>query len=196
MMLARTLGMVAVAGLLGCQAGGQSETRQAELASQDLQFAQDAAMGGLKEVTLGGLAQQRAEDDQVVQFGQRMVQDHGQANERLMAIAEEKGIQLPQQLPQDVQQTYQELQQLSDAEFDRAYMDEMVTDHEEDVQAFERQAQSGQDPDLRAFAQETLPTLHEHLELAEQIRAQVTAAIGAGPEHNRAAAVGMADRAA
>jgi hypothetical protein len=73
MMLARTLGMVAVAGLLGCQAGGQSETRQAELASQDLQFAQDAAMGGLKEVTLGGLAQQRAEDDQVVQFGQRMV---------------------------------------------------------------------------------------------------------------------------
>jgi putative membrane protein len=188
MMLARTLGVVAVAGLMACQAGGQTETRQAGLASQDLQFAQEAAMGGLKEVTLGGLARQRAEDDQVMQFGQRMVQDHGQANEKLMAIAEQKGIQLPQELPADVQQ-------LSDAEFDRAYMDEMVKDHEEDVQAFERQAESGQDPDLRAFAEETLPTLREHLELAEQIRAQVTAATGAGPERERTAAVGVADRA-
>jgi putative membrane protein len=195
MTLARTLGVVAVAGLVACQAGGQTETRQAELASQDLQFAQEAAMGGLKEVTLGGLARQRAEDDQVMQFGQRMVQDHGQANEKLMAIAEQKGIQLPQELPADVQQTAQELQQLSNAEFDQAYMDEMVRDHEEDVQAFEQQAQSGQDPDLRAFAEETLPTLREHLELAEQIRALVTAATGAGPERERAAAVGVADRA-
>jgi putative membrane protein len=193
-MLARTLGVVVVAGLMGCQAGGQSETRQAELASQDLQFAQEAAMGGLKEAALGGLARQRAEDHQVMQFGQRMVQDHGQTNERLMAIAEEKGIQLPQELPDDVQQSYEDLQQLSDAGFDQAYMDEMVTDHENSVELFERQAQSGQDPDLRAFAEESLPTLREHLQLAEEIRAQVTAAIGL--ERNRAAAVGMADRAA
>jgi putative membrane protein len=130
-----------------------------------------------------------------MQFGQRRVQDHGQANQKLMAIAQQKGFQLPQEPSEEVQQTYQELQQLSDAEFDQAYMDEMVRDHEEDVQAFERQAQSGQDPDLRAFAQETLPTLRAHLELAEEIRAQVTAATGAGPEPERAAAVGMADRA-
>jgi putative membrane protein len=69
-----------------------------------------------------------------------------------------------------------------------------VTDHENSVELFERQAQSGQDPDLRAFAEESLPTLREHLQLAEEIRAQVTAAIGL--ERNRAAAVGMADRAA
>jgi hypothetical protein len=81
-----------------------------------------------------------------MQFGQRMVQDHGQANEKLTAIAEEKGIELPQELPADAQQKYEELQQLSADEFDQAYMDEMVKDHEKDVQAFDRQAQSGLGP--------------------------------------------------
>ena len=126
-------------------------------------------------------------------FGQRMVQDHGQANEKLMAIAEQKGIQLPQELPEDAQQKYEELQQLSDAEFDRAYMDEMVKDHEKDVHAFEQQAESGQDPDLRAFAEETLPTLREHLEMAKEVHSQVTAATGT--ERKQAATVGAADRA-
>ena len=71
-----------------------------------------------------------------------------------MAIAEQKAIQLPKELPADAQQRYEELQQLTDAKFDEAYMDEMVKDHEEDIEAFEQQAQSGQDPDLRAFAEE------------------------------------------
>jgi putative membrane protein len=112
-----------------------------------------------------------------------MVQDHGQANEKLMAIAEKKSIQLPQELPEDAQQKYDELQQLSDAEFDRAYMDEMVQDHEKDIGLFEQQAESGEDPDLRAFAEETLPTLREHLELAEETQSQLAAAAeGTGQE--------------
>jgi putative membrane protein len=178
MMLARALGAAAIAGFLAGPALAQAQTGEAELAPQDLAFAQEAAIGGLMEVTLGELALQQAKDEQVMEFGQRMVQDHGQANEKLMAIAEQKGIQLPQELPEDAQQKYEELQQLSDAEFDQAYMDEMVKDHEKDVQAFEQQAESGQDPDLRAFAEETLPTLREHLELAKEVQSQVTAAIG------------------
>ena len=133
------------------------------------------------EVQLGQLAQQQAKDQQVVQFGQRMVQDHGQANEKLMAIAEQKAIQLPQELSGDAQQKYEEMQKLSGAEFDEAYMDEMVEDHEKDVELFEQQAESGEDPDLRTFAEEALPTLREHLELAKQVRSQTTAARGNGP---------------
>jgi putative membrane protein len=147
-----------------------------ELAQQDLEFATKAAEGGLMEVQLGELAQEQAKDEQVVEFGHRMVQDHGQANEKLKTIAEQKGISLPQELPPDAQQKYEELKQLSDAEFDKAYMDEMVSDHEKDIAAFEQEAQSGQDPDLRAFAEETLPTLREHLEVAEETQSQLTAA--------------------
>jgi putative membrane protein len=190
MMLARALGAAALVGFLAGPALAQAQT---ELAPQDLEFAQEAAIGGLMEVTLGELAQQQAKSEEVMQFGQRMVEDHGQANEKLMAIAEQKGIQLPQELPEDAQQKYEELQQLSDAEFDRAYMDEMVMDHEKDVQAFEQQAESGQDPDLRAFAEETLPTLREHLELAKEVHSQVTAATGT--ERKQAATVGAAARA-
>jgi putative membrane protein len=144
------------------------------------------------EVQFGELAQEQAKDEQVVQFGARMVQDHGQANEKLKAIAEQKGIQLPQELPEDAQQKYEELQQLSDSEFDKAYMDEMVKDHEEDVEAFEQQAQSGEDPDLRAFAEETLPTLREHLELAKETQSQISAAGQATEQEQQHAATDAA----
>jgi putative membrane protein len=194
MMWARALGAVAIVGLLGSPALAQSQTGQAELAQQDLEFAKEAAAGGLKEVALGELAQEQAKSEEVERFGQRMVQDHGQANQKLMAIVEQKDIQLPQELPEDAQQKYQELQQLSDAEFDEAYMDEMVKDHEKDVALFEQQAQSGEDPDLRAFAEETLPTLREHLELAREVQSQITAARGDGPEQKQAAGLGVARR--
>jgi putative membrane protein len=151
---------------------------QQQLAQEDMEFARKAAEGGLKEVRLGELAQQQAESEEVQQFGQRMVEDHGQANEQLKQIAEQKGIELPQELPDDAQQLHDELQQKSGAEFDQAYMDEMVSDHEEDVETFEDYVESAQDPDLRNFAEQTLPTLREHLELARQTQEQVVAAAG------------------
>jgi putative membrane protein len=193
MMVARALGTVAIVGFLACPALVPAQAGEAELAAQDLAFAKKAAEGGLMEVQLGELAQQQAKGEQVVEFGQRMVQDHGQANEKLRAIAEEKGIQLPQELPEDAQQKYEELQQLSDAEFDQAYMDEMVKDHEKDIELFEQQADAGQDPDLRAFAEETLPTLREHLELAKEVQSQVTAGGGDGPQRKQTARLAMAD---
>jgi putative membrane protein len=160
---------------------GQQQLAQAgqqQLAEADMEFATDAAEGGLKEVQLGELAQQQAESAEVQQFGQRMVEDHGKANEQLMQIAQQKGIELPQELSEDAQQLYEELQQKSGAEFDRAYMDEMVSDHEEDVETFQEYVETGQDPDLTSFAEQTLPVLQEHLELAQQTQKQISAAAG------------------
>jgi putative membrane protein len=164
---------------------GQQQFAQAEqqqLAEADMEFATDAAEGGLKEVQLGQLAQQQAESEEVKQFGQRMVEDHGKANEQLMQIAQQKGIELPQELSEDAQQLYDELQQKSGAEFDQAYMDEMVSDHEEDVETFQEYAETGQDPDLTSFAEQTLPVLQEHLERAQQTQKQISAAAGQGEE--------------
>jgi putative membrane protein len=189
MMLARALGGATILGFLAHSALAQA------VAEQEQEFAQKAAEGGLIEVQLGELAQQQAKDEQVILFGERMVQDHGRANEKLMAIAEQKAIQLPQELSGDAQQKYEEMQQLSGAEFDEAYMDEMVEDHEKDVELFEQQAESGKDPDLRAFAEETLPTLREHKELAKQVQSQITAVGGDGVEPKHAARWGRADPA-
>jgi len=154
----------------------QAQADQAQVAQEDQDFAIEAAQGGLMEVRLGELAQQQAKAQAVKDFGQRMVEDHGAANDKLMQIAEQKGIELPQDLSEDAQQTVEELQQQSGAEFDEAYMDEMVSDHEDDVAAFEDYVENAQDQDLRAFAEETLPTLQEHLELAKQTQEQVAAA--------------------
>jgi putative membrane protein len=190
MMLARALGAAAILGFMAHPALAQA------IPEQDQEFAQKAAEGGLMEVQLGQLAQQQAKDQQVVEFGQRMVQDHGQANEKLMAIAEQKAIQLPQELSGDAQQKYEEMQQLSGAEFDEAYMDEMVEDHEKDIELFEQQAESGEDPDLRTFAEGALPTLREHLELAKQIQSQIRTAREDRPEEKHAARSGAAERTA
>jgi putative membrane protein len=187
----RLIGALGAAAILGVVA---HPTLAQAVPQEDQEFAQKAAEGGLMEVQFGQLAQQQAKDEQVVQFGQRMVQDHGQANEKLIAIAEQKAIQLPRELSGDAQQKYDEMQQLSGAPFDQAYMDEMVGDHEKDSKLFEQQAQSGKDPDLRAFAEATLPTLRAHLELAEQVQSRITATREDGAEKKHAARSRAAER--
>jgi putative membrane protein len=155
----------------------QAQGEQMQVAQEDMDFAMEAAQGGLKEVRLGELAQQQGKAQAVKDFGQRMVQDHGAANDKLKQIAEQKGIELPQDLPEEAQSTLEELQQQQQgSEFDQAYMDEMVSDHEDDAAAFEDYIENAQDQDLRAFAEETLPILQEHLEMAKQTQEQVAAA--------------------
>lgn len=158
------------------QESGSSEAAAQQLSPQDTQFAEKAAQGGLLEVRLGELATQQASSQEVVDFGDMMVADHGEANQQLQDIAQQKGIELPQELSEKGQQHYEELQQLSGAEFDRQYIDLMVEDHEEDIEAFRTQSEAGLDPELVAFAEETLPVLERHLERAEEIQPQVSAA--------------------
>jgi putative membrane protein len=193
MRLSRLLMGVALAALMAQPALAQSDSTQPQqpqqppaagetqqLAQQDQEFATKAAGDGKAEVELGELAQQQAESDEVKQFGQRMVEDHGKANEQLASIAQQKGIELPQDLPEEAQQLQDELQQKSGPEFDQAYMAAMVEDHEKAVALFEQQAGSGEDADLRNFAEETLPVLQEHLDMARLMHEQATAAADQG----------------
>ena len=136
-------------------------------------FVEKAAAGGAAEVEGGKLAEQRGANEKVKQFGARMVQDHGKANDELKQLAAGKGLQLPGTTDPHHRQEMAKLQKLSGAEFDRAYMDHMVKDHKKDVVEFKSEADSGKDPDIKAFAARTLPTLQEHLKLAEATHAEV-----------------------
>jgi putative membrane protein len=183
---AALIGLMAQPVLAESQNTTEQRPAQEELAQEDLEFATKAAQGGLMEVRLGELAQQQAAREEVKQFGQRMVEDHGKANEELKQIAQGKGIELPQEMAKDAQQLHEELQQKSGAEFDQAYMDEMVSDHEKDVEEFKQYVETGQDPDLTSFAEQTLPVLQQHLQLAQQTQEQVTAAVGQGEQPDAA----------
>jgi putative membrane protein len=197
MALKHWLASAALIGLMAQPALAQSEDTteqrpaqevQHELGQEDLDFATKAAQGGLMEVRLGELAQLRAASDEVQQFGQRMVEDHGQANEQLTQIMQDKGIELPEEMPKEGQELHDELQQKSGAEFDQAYMDEMLGDHQADIEAFQQYAETGQDPDLRGFAEQALPVLEQHRRLAQQTQEQVTAAAAEEGEPPDAAA--------
>lgn len=146
-----------------------------QLSKQDRSFVTDAATGGLAEVELGKLAQQNAQDAQVKQFGARMVQDHGQANDELKTIASNKGIDLPQQLDKKHEQLRDRLARLQGSQFDRAYMAAMVKDHNADLAAFRREAQSARDADLKQFAEKTLHVIGQHDRMAKDINHSLTA---------------------
>lgn len=144
-----------------------------QLAAADYAFACQAAQGGMMEVQAGGLAKQKASAEVVRNFGERMVTDHSKANERLRQIAAQKGAVLPTVLSAHERVTINRMKQLSGAAFDKAYANDMVEDHEKDVKEFKAAAAKLSDPDLRAFAAATTPTLEEHLTMARQMAAQV-----------------------
>lgn len=137
-------------------------------ANPDHSFVEKAAMGGMAEVELGNLAQQKASSDEVKQFASRMVQDHGKANDELKQIASAKGIQLPTALDKKHRGDIDRLGKMSGAQFDRAYMSHMVDDHKKDIADFKKEASGGKDSELKAFASKSLPTLEEHLQLAQK----------------------------
>jgi putative membrane protein len=141
------------------------------ITSEDNEFAIQAALAGLTEVDLGKLATQRAKDSRVKGFGEMMVKDHSDANDKLRAIAEEKGITLADiSACNKCQQKHDELADLNGSAFDKKYIDMMVQSHKEVSEKFSKQASNGNDPDLKEFAAKTLPVIKHHLSMVQAIQ--------------------------
>jgi putative membrane protein len=144
-------------------------------AMADIKFMKEAAEGGMAEVALGQLAAEKASNSEVKKFGQRMVDDHSKANDKLKQLASQKNVALPENLSAKDKATKATLEKLSGEQFDQAYMKDMVKDHKKDVSDFRRESKSAQDPDVKKFAAQTLPTLEEHLKQAESVASPMTA---------------------
>jgi len=143
------------------------------LRRSDSEFITKAAQGGMAEVQMGQLAVSHASNPAVKAFGKRMIDDHTKANDELKAVAAKKGIAVPVAVDAKEKATIDRLSNLNGAAFDRAYMHDMVKDHEEDVAEFQRESNNGADPDVKAFAAKTLPTLQEHLKIAQDTEPKV-----------------------
>ena len=140
-----------------------------KLNENDQAFLMKAAQGNMAEVQMGTLATQRAAGERVKQYGQRMVQDHGQAQQQLTAIAKENSWALPETVSDEQKKHHDMLAQLSGEQFDRAYMEHMVKDHAMAVALYERASQATENGALKGYATNTLPTLREHLKQAREI---------------------------
>lgn len=134
------------------------------VAEDDSKFAVDAADGGMAEVALGELAQNKGTDPKVKEFGKMMVTDHTKANDELKTLAASKNITLPAAPGEDKQKVATDLSAKSGKDFDKAYIDQMVDDHQKTVKLFEDAQKNVKDADIKAFIDKTLPVLKTHLE--------------------------------
>jgi len=141
------------------------------IAPEDATFLREAAQSGVAEVQMGQLAMQNAQSPELKDFGQKLVSDHTQSNQELMQLASQKGVQVPTVMAARDQQMLQQLSSMKGAEFDRTCDQHAVDAHVRTIRAFKLAAQRSQDPDIKAFAQKTLPILEQHLLTARQLAA-------------------------
>jgi putative membrane protein len=139
------------------------------------EFVTEASEGSHGEIALGRLAADKGKRADVRGFGQRMQRDHGQANQELTALAKRKGWKVATGPGPKNDANEQRLNRLAGEQFDRAYMQDMVKDHEKDVRMFEQASKQLEDAELRAWILKMLPTLREHLERARTVNAAVAA---------------------
>lgn len=138
------------------------------MSTQDKQFVDNAAKGGMMEVMLGKIAETNATNAKVKAFGKLMVEDHTKINAELMSWASTVSYSLPTALNADQQKKVDELKTKKGMEFDKAYTDFMVNDHLGDINEFKKEASDGGNSSVKSFASKTLPILEHHLVLAEE----------------------------
>lgn len=141
------------------------------LSDDDKKFIEKAAFGGLAEVQLGQQMSTAAKNNDAKSFAQRMVTDHGKANDELKQLATTKGISLPADTDEKHKDAAKKV--MSSKNQDKAYMDEMVKDHDEDVKEFEEASGKAKDPDLKAWIDKTLPVLKDHQKMAHDINGKL-----------------------
>jgi|SRR5215470_10657729 len=138
----------------------------ADNASQ--KFIKEAIEGNLSEIAVGKLAEQKAKNDDVRSFGEMLVKDHTDANQKATSLAGSLGVTPPTEPTRKQKAIYDRLAKLSGDKFDRAFVKAMVEDHKADIREFEKEAKQPNDPAV-AFANESLPVLKKHLSTAQSL---------------------------
>lgn len=142
----------------------------AKLSPSDKKFVEKAAEGGVAEVQMAQLAQQKADNADVKQFAQTMIDDHTPNNEQLAKLATAKGLTPPTDPNAMQQKMLTHLQGLSGAQFDKAYVKGQVKAHATMLKLFQTEAKTTKDPDLKSFAEQTVTAIEHHLSMAQGLQ--------------------------
>jgi putative membrane protein len=159
---------IGLAAALMCGAAAAQSTGSADSASQ--KFMTTAMEGDYAEIDVGKLAQEKGTSQAVKDFGAKLVQDHTANLDKAKQVASQIGVKDPGGASYAEKAEYLKLKVLSGATFDRTFAKDMVSDHQEDIKAFQQEAaKTGPAAD---FAKATLPTLQQHLQLAQSAAQQ------------------------
>ena len=162
------------------QTGSPQGARSTQNPQTDKNFIKQVAQINVDEQKLGELAQQKGNSDAVKDFGKRMVDDHSNAQSQLKDLAQRQGVTLPAEPDSRASKFEQQLSSKSGTQFDQAYLKHMIAGHKKAISLLKREIQSGSDPNVKSYAQNTLPTIQEHLRMAQEAVGKAASATGAG----------------
>ncbi|MGJ5180839.1 DUF4142 domain-containing protein [Bradyrhizobium oligotrophicum] len=148
-------------------ASGAVAAPKGQSPAKDQRFITEAIEGDMSEVAMGKLAQQKGQSDQVKQFGQALAQDHGDHLQKAQQLASQNGMTAPSEPNKQQKAIYKRLDGLSGTQFDQAFAKAMVSDHQKDIKAYQKQA--AVNSPLSDFAKETVPVLQRHLDMAKSL---------------------------
>jgi putative membrane protein len=155
------------AGTSGAPGARADATDKKKVDRGDRKFMENAAHGSAKEIALGKMAQQKSQSEDVKKLAETIVQDHEEASQKLTPIAQSMGVDLSEEIAEGQKDDMDDYEKLSGEDFDRKYVAEMVKDHRRDTKEFDEAAQNAKNPELKAWAGEVAPKLHNHLQMAE-----------------------------
>ncbi len=143
------------------------------LAAADANFITVATQGGLAEIAEAQIAEKQSHNTSILNFAKTMITDHTAANQQLAQIAAKKGV-TPPSSPSDAQtQEANTLSAETGRKFNHDYITDQIAGHQSMLTVFQTEASSGTDPDLKAYAEQTEPTVQHHLDMADAISAKM-----------------------
>ena len=168
----RTFTCLLTAPLLALTFNSNASAADAPMVStMDKTFVKKATIGGMFEVETGKLAGAMGTSQGVKDFGNKMVEDHGKAGDELKGIVSSKSIDAPTALDAKHEKMVEELKAKSGKDFDALYLKDMKMAHTMDDALFEKEASSGKDADLKAFAEKTDKVIKMHISMLKDTMA-------------------------
>jgi len=164
-----TTALVATGSLFAQQKHQSAMAGQNMQNSADRSFVSSAAEANLVEIDMAKMVGQKSTDPAVKDFANRMVTDHTQASQKLASVAEMNGVKLPTEETATERNEKIELQKLSGTQLNDAYLGDELQGHKEAISAFESEIEHGQNQETKNYAEQTLPTLQDHIRIAEDV---------------------------
>ena len=147
--------------------GSHSGSPSAASAAETEDFVHTAANANAFEIQSSQIALRNSTNEQVKDFAHLMIKDHTRIGDEFKSIAQKQNLQQPKGLDSKSRFSLRRLQSEAGTRFDRTYVPMMLKGHQRAVKLFQSYAQNGDDQQLKQWAQQTLPTLQEHLRRAE-----------------------------
>ncbi len=162
-----TLGLALALAAFGPQSFAADETAMKATPAEKM-FIKKAAMGGMTEVKLGEIASQKGDSKEVKDFGDKMVKDHTKINDNLKDVAGKLGVTIPAELNAMHHAMVAKMEKMSGPAFDKAYVSDMIMDHEKDIAEFQKADKEVKNEDLKKFIEDSIPTMQEHLDMIKK----------------------------